>query len=235
MTLTIPLIAGTVASMLHVISGPDHLVAVTPLVIETKRKAWKIGLTWGFGHLLGMLLIGILFLLFKDLIPVNRISQYSEQLVALVLIGLGFWAFYRIFNEKKHHRQPHIHIEEKSYIHIHEHHHKDSGSHQHTHQSPVNQNIVSSFGIGFLHGLAGIAHFLLLLPALSFETNTEGIQYIIGFAIGTVFAMTAYALILSKITSYSKEGHNAIFFKGVRFAGGLFAIVIGFYWLYLTF
>ena len=101
MTLTIPLLAGTLASMLHVISGPDHLAAVTPLVIETKRKAWKIGLFWGLGHLVGMLLIGVLFLLFKEYIPVESISKYSEQLVAIVLIGVGFWAFYRIFNEQK--------------------------------------------------------------------------------------------------------------------------------------
>jgi len=90
MTLTIPLLAGTLASMLHVISGPDHLAAVTPLVIETKRKAWKIGLFWGLGHLVGMLLIGVLFLLFKEYIPVESISKYSEQLVAIVLIGVGF-------------------------------------------------------------------------------------------------------------------------------------------------
>ena len=235
MDITIPLIAGTLASMLHVISGPDHLAAVTPLVIEAKRKAWKIGLFWGIGHLIGMLLIGRLFLLFKELIPVDSISQYSEQLVAIVLISIGLWAFYRIFNEKKSHKHPHIHAEEESYVHIHKHEHKHNNSHQHTHKKGIKQNIVSSFGIGFLHGLAGIAHFLLLLPALSFEKNSEGIQYITGFAIGTVLAMTTYALILGKIASYSKEEHNTIFFKGIRFAGGLFAIVIGVYWLFLSF
>jgi RsiW-degrading membrane proteinase PrsW (M82 family) len=63
----------------------------------------------------------------------------------------------------------------------------------------------------------------------------DGMQYIIGFAIGTVLAMSSYALILGKLTTYSKEQHNETFFKGIRFAGGLFAIVIGFYWLYLSF
>jgi len=233
--INLPIIAGTLASMLHVISGPDHLAAVTPLVIETKRKAWKIGLFWGFGHLVGMLLIGVLFLLFKDVIPVNSISEYSEQLVAIVLIGVGLWAFYRIFKEKKKHQHPHVHNETETYAHIHKHEHNHNEGHQHTHNKVEKQNILSSFGIGFLHGLAGVAHFLLLLPVLSFENNYEGTQYIIGFAIGTVLAMSAYALILGKIASYSKEQHNNNFFKGIRFAGGLFAIVIGFYWLYLTF
>jgi len=228
-----PLLAGTLASILHVISGPDHLAAVTPLVIETKRKAWKIGLSWGLGHLIGMLLIGVLFLIFKEYIPVELISQYSEQLVAIVLIGVGIWAFYRIFNEQKSHKHPHVHSEDKPYIHIHKHEH--SNGHNHTHQKVIRQNIFSSFSIGFIHGLAGIAHFLLLLPALSFKSNSDGIQYVVGFAIGTILAMSAYALIVGKIVTYSKQEHNAVFFKGIRFAGGLFAILIGIYWLYLSF
>ncbi len=228
-----PLLAGTLASMLHVISGPDHLAAVTPLVIETKRKAWKIGLAWGLGHLIGMLLIGVLFLIFKEYIPIELISQYSEQLVAVVLIGVGIWAFYRIFNEQKNHKHPHVHSENKPYIHIHKHEH--SNGHHHTHQKIIRQNIFSSFGIGFIHGLAGIAHFLLLLPALSFKSNSDGVQYVVGFAIGTILAMSAYALIVGKIVTYSKQEHNTVFFKGIRFAGGLFAILIGLYWLYLSF
>jgi len=55
-------------------------------------------------------------------------------------------------------------------------------AHHHTHKKVVEQNVISSFGIGFLHGLAGVAHFLLLLPVLWFENQLDGIQYIIGFA-----------------------------------------------------
>ncbi len=235
MNITIPLLAGTLASMLHVISGPDHLAAVTPLVIETKRKTWKIGLSWGLGHLLGMLLIGVLFLVFKDFIPVDAISNYSEQMVAIVLIGVGLWAFYRIFKEDRSHNHPHLHTEKDAYIHIHKHKHHHNDAHHHTHKKVVKQNIISSFGIGFIHGLAGVAHFLLLLPVLGFDNQIEGIQYVIGFAVGTVLAMSMYALIVGKLAEYSKQQHNETFFKGIRFAGGLFAIVIGFYWLYLSF
>jgi len=233
--ITIPLLAGTLASMLHVISGPDHLAAVTPLFIETKRKAWKIGLAWGLGHLIGMLLIGVLFLVFKDFIPIEAISNHSEQMVALVLIGVGVWAFYRIFKVPKTHQHPHIHTKKETYIHIHKHEHNHNDTHQHTHKKVVKQNAISSFGIGFLHGLAGVAHFLLLLPVLGFENQFEGIQYVIGFAVGTVLAMSMYALIVGKLATYTKQQHNETFFKGIRFAGGLFAIVIGFYWLYLSF
>lgn len=232
--LNFPIIAGTLASMLHVVSGPDHLAAVTPLVIDTKKKAWKIGLFWGLGHLLGMLLIGVLFYVFKDLIPVEEISVYSEQLVAVVLIGIGIWALYRIFYKKEKHVHPHIHEGTETYVHIHAHKHSENDNHKHTHKRIIKQDSLSALGIGFLHGLAGVAHFLLLLPVLGFENNFDAVQYIIGFAIGTVIAMSSYALILEKLSSLTKQQHNDMFFKGVRFAGGLFAIVIGVYWMYLS-
>ncbi len=229
------LLAGILASMLHVISGPDHLAAVTPLVIETKRKAWKIGLTWGLGHLAGMLLIGVLLLFFKELIPVDIISAYSEQSVGVILIGVGVWSFYRIFYGQKTHSHPHIHTDGQPYIHIHKHEHDHSHAHEHTHPQAIKQNLFSSFGIGLVHGLAGIAHFLLLLPALSFQTRLETVEYISGFAIGTVLAMTSYALVLDRIVTHTRQEHNTLFLNGIRLAGGLFAVVIGFYWLYLSF
>lgn len=229
----LPLFAGIVASILHVISGPDHLAAVTPLVIRTNKRAWKIGASWGIGHITGMLLIGILFLSFKEVIPVEAISDYSEQLVGMVLIVVGIWAFYRIFREKSSHQHPHVHTGRSTFVHIHKHDHDlQHATHEHHHDKENDQNIWTALGIGFIHGLAGVAHFLLLMPVLGFESTGESAQYIIGFAIGTLLAMTAYALILANLTKYTKQQHHSLFFKGIQFAGGLFAIIIGVYWLF---
>lgn len=233
--INLPFFAGIAASVLHVVSGPDHLAAVTPLAIETRRKVWKIGLFWGFGHLLGMLLIGVLFLLFKEYIPVEKISEHSEQLVGIVLIAVGLWALFSIFYKSKNHKHPHVHDGEELYIHVHEHEHdKSKLEHSHAHDKKVNQNMWSSFGIGILHGLAGIAHFILLLPVLGFENQTDSIQYIIGFGLGTVLTMTIYTFLLGKIANYSKEQNSKTLFRTIRLSGGIFAIAIGIYWLYLS-
>ncbi|MRH99465.1 hypothetical protein GH721_02870 [Kriegella sp. EG-1] len=232
--ISFPLFAGFAASILHVVSGPDHLAAVTPLAIETRRKVWKIGLFWGFGHLTGMLLIGLLFLLFREYIPLEQISEHSELLVGVVLIIVGLWALYTIFYKSKNHKHPHVHDAKEPYIHVHEHEHKKSKlEHSHVHDNKVKQNKWSSFGIGILHGLAGIAHFILLLPVLGFKNQIDSIQYIIGFGLGTVLAMTIYTYILGQITSYSKKQNNNSFLQIVRVTGGVFAITIGIYWLYL--
>lgn len=223
----LPLIAGIIASILHVVSGPDHLAAVTPIAIETKRKVWRIGFLWGTGHLLGMLIIGILFLLFKEVIPVETISGYSEQLVAIVLIGIGLWTLYKLFYKEKIHNRPHIHTDDEVYLHKHNEEHQNNN-----HTETRKKHLKSSFSIGILHGLAGVAHFILLLPALGFETTFQSLQYISGFAIGTVLAMTAYTIVLGAIAK--KSSKNISLLNGVRVVGGLFALIIGFYWLYLS-
>lgn len=247
MELMFPLFAGILAAMIHVISGPDHLAAVTPFAIESKKSAWKVGLFWGIGHLLGMLSIGVLFLVFKELIPVDKISQHSEKFVGFVLIALGVWIFLKIFKEDKLHRHTHIHVEENPIIHKHSHIHNEAKSvnlikphihlteKSHTHKlSNLKQGVIASLSVGFIHGLAGVAHFLLFLPVIGFVSKVDSTKYILGFAIGTLIAMISFAFVIGNIASFSKNDYNETFFKGTRFVGGLFAFVIGIYWVVLN-
>lgn len=229
MELTFPLFAGIIAALLHVISGPDHLAAVTPFAIESKKKAWKVGLFWGIGHLLGMLLIGILFLFFRELIPIEKISTHSEKFVGVILIFLGLWILFKLFKEDKKHKHTHIHSSGNSVIHEHGHLHNSDNKHNHKHPN-LKQGNIASLSVGFIHGLAGVAHFLLFLPIIGFTSIVDSVKYIVGFAIGTLIAMIGFAMVVGSISAFSKQDHNETFFKGLRLAGGLFALVIGVYW-----
>ncbi|MBL4939779.1 MAG: sulfite exporter TauE/SafE family protein [Lutibacter sp.] len=233
MELSFPLFAGIIAAMLHVISGPDHLAAVTPFAIESKKKAWKVGLFWGIGHLLGMLSIGMLFLLFKDLIPIEKISEHSEQFVGIILIALGLWIFFKIFKEDKYHKHTHIHSEGTPVIHKHAHVHNSEKKHNHSHVN-LKQGFIASLSVGFIHGLAGVAHFLLFLPVIGFTSMIDSTKYIVGFGIGTLIAMISFAFVIGSMADFSKKDHNESFFKGIRLAGGLFAFIIGIYWMFST-
>lgn len=229
--MTFPFFAGLLASILHVIMGPDHLAAVLPFVIEAKRKAWKIGLFWGLGHIFGMLLIGLLFILFKELIPIDAISNFSEQLVGLVLIVIGIWAFYRIFHSQSNHKHLHVHSEHAPLIHKHTHEHSHNPTHEHIHPAEEKQGYLTSFWIGILHGFAGVAHFILFIPVLGFENNSTAGAYIAGFILGILVAMSAFSLIVGKISSFAKNEHNQNLYKGIRLTGGILAIIIGVYWI----
>ena len=229
--MTFPFFAGLLASMLHVIMGPDHVAAVLPFAIEAKRKAWKIGLFWGLGHIFGMLLIGLLFLLFKELIPIEQISIYSEQLVGVVLIVIGLWAFFKVFRSAPNHKHLHIHSENQPMIHKHLHAHAHNPSHNHVHPADEKQGFFASFSIGILHGLAGIAHFILFIPILGFENNFMAGMYIAGFILGIILAMSLFSMIVGKIAAFAKNEHSQNLYKGIRLTGGVFAILIGIYWI----
>ena len=257
MELSFPLFAGIIAAMLHVISGPDHLAAVTPFAIESKKKAWKVGLFWGIGHLMGMLSIGVLFLAFKELIPIEKISLHSEKFVGIILMGLALWIFYKIFKNEKGHNHTHVHTEGYPLIHEHPHSHDEVGpimikpsrfrsdvtftipKRPHIHQAEIShthnnanlkQGIIASLTVGFIHGLAGVAHFLLFLPVIGFTSKLDSTKYIVGFGIGTLLAMISFAVVIGSVASFSNQKQNGTFFKGLRMAGGLFAFVIGIYW-----
>ncbi len=224
----LPLIIGFIAALVHVLTGPDHLAAVTPLVLEKKSKSWKIGLGWGLGHVLGMLLIGLLFYLFKNQIPVESVSKNSEKFVGFMLIGIGFWALYRTHQSKKKLAYPHTHTQENdSYTHI----HKTKGEHQH--KKIKKHNAVLSFFIGIIHGFAGISHFILMLPVLGYKSATDSIQYMLGFALGIISAMVIYALIIDKLSDTTQKNHSKTIIW-LQYTGALFAFAIGIYWIYVN-
>ena len=233
------IISGIIASSLHVVTGPDHLAAVTPLAIENKKRSWGVGLFWGLGHIVGMLLIGLLFLAFKEFIPIEAISHYSEQIVGVILVGIGIWAIYKVINPSiPRHKHPHYHNDPEPHVHIHAHphdHEHDHGpEHTHSHKKVIRQNNIAALGVGTIHGFAGVSHLILLIPTLALPSITESVLYLTGFAIGTLFAMITYAAVIGFIGQQSSAMKSPRAFQVVRIVGGLLAIGIGVFWFLST-
>ena len=197
------LLTGLAASSLHVISGPDHLAAVTPLAIESKRKSWIVGFSWGLGHTIGVFIIGILFILFKDIIPVEAISGYSEQIVGIMLILIGLWIFYRIFSKK-----PGRKIETRK------------------------NDVWTALGIGVLHGVAGVSHLIGILPSLALPTKADSASYIIGFGVGTIITMVAYSAIMGLMSQSAAKRNQQKLLLGIRIAGSSAAVIVGIFWIF---
>ncbi len=154
--------------------------------------------------------------------------------MALYWFSLGYGLLSN-FKTSKFHSHVHIHNKENLFIHSHGHHHNEEGKHLHDHKTKTRNGNISAYLVGSLHGLAGISHFLIFLPALGLKTTSASINYIGGFAIGTIIAMSAFALIISKTAEKTQLGHNNLFFKGLRLAAGSFAIIIGVYWILMSF
>src|SRR3954468_20303205 len=67
-------------------SDPDHLVAVSTLVADTRgraaRAAGRLGAAWGAGHATTLLLFGLPVLLFRSYLPAV-VEQSAETLIGL--------------------------------------------------------------------------------------------------------------------------------------------------------
>src|SRR5213595_3197240 len=71
-------------------TDPDHVIAVTTIVSRRRsvRQAALMGLLWGLGHTITILVVGSAIILFGLVIP-PRIGLTMELSVGLMLILLG--------------------------------------------------------------------------------------------------------------------------------------------------
>ena len=230
-----PFLFGLVAAFIHVLSGPDHLAAIGPLALNSKLRSWLVGLVWAIGHITGMLLIGVLFIYSKKYIPVELISENSEKLVGVMLILIGLWAFYRIWKMNKGtlHDHEHIHpdTDDNVVVNKHVHSHETDKHHVHAHKEKHTQTYWAAFGIGILHGLAGVSHFLGILPTLAFKTWVQSTLYLVGFSAGTIIAMVSYSAILGYISNVTEEEHKKNISVWINGIAGTFAVLVGVFWI----
>ncbi|MBL9134615.1 MAG: sulfite exporter TauE/SafE family protein [Verrucomicrobiales bacterium] len=224
-------LAGFVAGMHHVVTGPDHLAAVAPLAVSDRRAAWRGGVSWALGHAGGVAIIAVVALALREVVPFEAdwLSGWSERLVGVVLVAIGLWGLKRAFSRRLH---THVH-EHDGHRHVHVHVHEESGAH-HPRESTAHHHTHAALAVGTLHGLAGGSHFLGVLPALAAPGPAEAVLYLACYALGTVTAMVVFASVLGILADRAGTA-------GMRWARGLMtfssvaAIVVGVFWLLASF
>jgi hypothetical protein len=170
------------------------------------------------GHAAGVVLVAALAIQLREqLPPIETISAWSERLVGAALITVGIWALRRSGRvrpaQHAHGTMAHDHI------------HVQAGprwirrlGHPH-----------ASFCLGILHGIAGSAHLVGVLPALALPTRTAALTYIIAFGAGTVAAMTGIAAAAGRVGSLSSRGSTS--YRMLMGTTAVIAIVVGGVWL----
>lgn len=217
------ILTGLLAGVIHVVSGPDHLAAVAPIAADSRERAWRAGLFWGIGHSSGTWILAVLAIAFREALPVDTVSSWSERIVGVVLIGVGLWALRRSL---------------RNHVHVHEHTHDGSThAHIHTHghghdpkvSAPSHQHHHGALGIGTLHGLAGTSHLLGILPALALPSRGAAVAYVIAFGIGSIVAMTGFAAIFGRVMR--GRSVSGTFYRYTMRATSLAAMGLGVFWL----
>ena len=206
----------------------DHIVAVTTFVSRrpSLRAAGRFGLRWGIGHSVAVLLAGGAVLATGMRWP-ERYDALGEGLVGLMLIGLGGWALAAA-------RKLHLHSVEEHGGHAHLHVHGPRRAHGHAHHparpAPGRHEHGGITLVGLLHGLAGTAGVVALVPVTMMDRIGLGLGYLTAFGAGVTLAMTLFALAAAAVMRRATDGSLA-WGRRVVTCVGLSGIGVGLWWL----
>jgi ABC-type nickel/cobalt efflux system permease component RcnA len=168
----------------------DHLAAVSTVLAErpSLRASSAVGLWWGIGHTLTLLIVGSIVLAWGLRIP-ERFELIAESGVGVLLIILGVALAFKLYRERWHvHRHDH-----DGDAHAHFHSHRQQEDHRHRHWMA---DSVRPLCIGMAHGLAGSAALMLIILASTQELG-RGLLSIAVFGVGSIVGMIAIGVTIS--------------------------------------
>jgi sulfite exporter TauE/SafE len=208
------LAAGFMLGLLHALDA-DHIVAVSSLA--SRQRRWQNGAAyaarWALGHGAILLLVALAALFFGLHLD-QTIGHIAEQAVGVILIISGLAIIRQLHRQRiglavhRHGAQLHAHLAAPAH----------GKHHDHT---PVL--------VGLVHGLAGSAPALALIPAALFHPALAA-GYVLIFSLGALCGMVLFGLLLGRCQQFLLR-HSPRIFDGSRLALGLGATGLGLFWL----
>ncbi|HET6796061.1 MAG TPA: hypothetical protein VFH40_02790 [Gemmatimonadales bacterium] len=227
-------------------TDPDHVIAVTTIVSRqrTPTGAAFIGVLWGVGHTLTILVVGAGIILLGWVIP-PRVGLSLEFSVGLMLILLGIMNLTGVLQRITEsttpagsrpgtvHTHPHAHDD---YVHSHPHGHEPE-SHSHAPDATPLARLDRRLGglglyqavrplvVGIVHGLAGSAAVALLVLA-TIGNTAWAILYLLVFGVGTIVGMMLITAGIAWPVSYAGARFAGLP-RVIRIASGVVSLVAG--------
>ncbi|MFB6143414.1 MAG: high-affinity nickel-transporter protein [Halorientalis sp.] len=201
-------VAGVALGIGHSLES-DHLAAISTLVDDgATGRSTLVGTSWGVGHSLPIVGVGLLFVLVGASLP-ERVALAAEVLSAALLVLLGvrtvLAAADRLSVETHAHdggRHAHLGVGSVSL----------GGFHSHVDDE--------SFVVGVVHGLAGSAAVVVGLVAAA-PTTTASLSFLGGFVAATVLTMAAVSLLWGSVLDTTVRAHLEVLAGGLTVAIGV--------------
>jgi hypothetical protein len=100
--------------VVHVLTGPDHMTAVATLSANVPtRQAFWLGVRWGVGHSIGLLLVGIILIAItapakyheedggEEVVVPHTVETVFESLVGVFMLLLGAYGIHRAVSRRR--------------------------------------------------------------------------------------------------------------------------------------
>ena len=214
---------GFVIGLRHALE-PDHVVAVTTIVSTEPswRRSSLIGSFWGLGHATSLLTLGGLIVALRLNITEIAASRL-EMLVAVMLVGLGFYAIRAARAGFRVHTHPHDH-EGAEHVHFHLHEPHVPPTHQHAHTLKFG---LRPFLIGLVHGVAGSGALALLVMATA-KTALAGLLYMAALALGAMVGMGLLSGLMTMPLSALRARYETLHLR-FQLLSGVCSVAFGFW------
>lgn len=209
-------------------TDPDHVVAVTTIVARERNlyRSTLVGILWGIGHTLTILLVGGMIILFGLAIP-PRLGLTMELSVALMLILLGIFnlnVFWPFVNEIRADQTEGASLLSLAHAHFHAQGSDAPGRpaahdlswQKENEKDPAGNRLDQVFRqlglrhplrpvvVGIVHGLAGSAAIALLILA-TIRNPIWAMAYLIVFGVGTVAGMAVITTLIAVPSVYGTQ------------------------------
>ncbi len=238
---------GFLLGMRHA-TDPDHVIAVSTILSRhgSMRHAGLIGILWGLGHTITILLVGGAIILFNVVIP-PRVGLIMELAVGLMLILLGVLTLTGVMQTISARLTPgpggvvHSHSHQHAgVVHTHVHGHNPE-MHLHFDEKPAGRfqtaldriglyQVVRPLVVGIVHGLAGSAAIALLVLA-TIRDPKWAVAYLVLFGVGTSAGMIVITAIIGAPFAFTSKRFVS-FNRGLGVASGVISVAFG---LFITF
>lgn len=206
------LAAGAALGVRHALEA-DHLAAVATLVDEESGRttpvasAWEVGASWGVGHSLPIVVLGLGFVAIGIELPAV-VTTVLEALVGVVLVVLGvrlLWAVLggELLAGHDHGSGPHAHLSVGDL----------SLGPTHVHLDG------DSFLVGVLHGFAGSGALVVLLVAAA-PSTAAALVFLVAFSALSIATMAAVSALWGRAL-------GTAFPRYLEAAAGLVGIAVG--------
>ena len=217
---------GSLIGMRHALE-PDHLAAVSTLLTDRRdddgrsqrTRAVFLGICWGLGHTLSLLVIGAMLVVLRAQMPAG-VTDLFELGVALMLVALGLRAIYQAARQgsagpaRVHHHGHLVHT------------HRGVPAHVHIGTWTLARRPLL---IGAVHGLAGSGALTALVLA-TLPSTAARLSYMVLFGLGSTLGMAAMAGLLG--WPLARIGSNRTVVRAVSLVVGCVTTVLGLFWGY---
>ncbi len=187
----------------------DHVMAVSVMAnSETNlNKCLRYSSRWALGHGAVLVVLGVLLFALGFKLP-EGVAYAAEKMIGVLLILFGGLLIFQLARYQG----------LQNYFHHHE------------HTKTIATARGTPFSVGIIHGMAGNAPVLAMLPALAQSNIFAALAYLLLFSIGLLTSMTLFGFCFGHLQRWLRH-HNEQLLDISAGVIGLSSVAVGAVWL----